>query len=277
MRKWSFANAQDKADEPVLNTLVTAMNDFYNKQAISQNYWLEADENNKSWNTDEHPYHLRLRSYIKEGDKVADFGCGSAHAYLNLRDKKIYYTGIEWSEAQVEINRKKYPETCFEKGDITKAIIENADWAISFFVLEHCVKPDQLLIQMKNSLKIGGHLCIICPDFQYGMNSIRTGFRATSKRDKLKKFQLVDFCMSLFDEKIRIPQRVKKIHDSDILFPIYLKPRCLNAPYFSDNDAVFLTNKSKIAGFLKSIGMQIFLDNSQEKSEQIFIIAKRVL
>lgn len=264
---WNFVDAGNTENEAYLVKLEKQMSDFYNLPIVNEQYWIQADDSNKTWSPESHPYHCHLKSLIERKSKVIDFGCGSAHPITNLQDKDIKYTGIEWSEKQVEINRDKYPKANFIHGNITAdyGLAETADWAVSFFVLEHCVRPHLLLQRMYESIKVGGHIGIICPNFTSGMNSIRSGFRATSKKDKLRKLQLLDTLFSYYQERWVLPKRFEIIHKSNIEFPIYLTPRCLNAPYYSDNDAVYLTNESRVAKYLEKMRAKIIFSSSSLK------------
>lgn len=255
-KSWGFIEAIDDDNEEDLNKLESQMAKFYSQAALDQSYWLYAESGNEQWNPETHPYQCHLKSIIENNSTVVDFGCGSAHPIKNLQDKHIQYIGIEWSEKQVNINRSQYPDSRFICGDITRdhELTENADWAVSFFALEHCVRPHVLLKRMYESVKPGGKVAIICPNFIYWMNSLRSGFRSTTKRDKLRKLQLLDLIFSYYQERVVLPKRVQAIHQSSIQFPIYLRPRCLSAPYYSDNDAVYLVSESKVAEYLKKLG-----------------------
>jgi ubiquinone/menaquinone biosynthesis C-methylase UbiE len=280
--KWDFVDAIDPNNKQELDLLENKMGEFYNQAALNHNYW-EQTNKNQDWKPETHPYHCHLQNLIKEGETVIDFGCGAAHSYNNLQEKNIDYIGIEWSKKQVSINQEKYPKAKFICGNINQDnSLENlADWAVSFFVLEHCVRPNLFLTKMYQSLKKGGKIGLICPNFKDGMNSIRTGFRATSKKEKINRFQLLDVIVSLYQEKKVIPQRIKSIHHSEMQFPIYLKPRCLNAPYYSDNDAVYLVRENKVADYLQQLGMKIIynsrdIEKNQSESIILYLIAEKI-
>jgi hypothetical protein len=128
---------------------------------------------------------------------------------------------------------------------------------MSLFAIEHCTRPDLLLKRMVETCKPGGRVAIICPDFSAGMNSLRSGRSAFTKKDKLQRLRLIDFLLSYVEEKWLWPARIREIHRSSMKFPIYLRPRCLDAPYFSDSDAVYLTSESKMASALRALGCEI--------------------
>lgn len=279
--QWGFVDAIDLQKNEQLKLLETQMSEFYNRAALDHNYWQQTNKN-QDWKKETHPYHCHLKNLIEDGSKVIDFGCGAAHSYANLQMKNVDYIGIEWSKKQVEINQEKYPLAKFICGNITKdnSLKNIADWVISFFVLEHCVRPHLFLENMVESLKKGGRLGIICPNFKDGMNSIRSGFRANTKKDKLQKKQYLDLLISFYQEKWIIPQRVQAIHHSKLNFPIYLKPRCLNAPYYSDNDAVYLVRENKVAEYLQTLGMKIIynskdIEKNLSESAILYLIAEK--
>jgi ubiquinone/menaquinone biosynthesis C-methylase UbiE len=273
-----FIDSIDAENDSLLKSLESAMSKFYNQKAPSEGYWKHASQCNTEWDDVQFPFHKDLVSKIRNGDTVVDFGCGSANFFANC-NKSIRYIGLEWSNSQVEINRKKYPNVEFVQGDITKIYTysQQADWAISLFVLEHVVRPNLLLDNMLSTLKPTGSIGLICPNFITGMNSIRSGFRATTKRDKLKKLQLLDLLISIVDEKFFIPRTVQSIHRSSSLFPIYLYPRCLDAPYYSDNDAVHLVNEKKVISYLQRIGLRILTSSERlrNSSETLYIVANK--
>jgi SAM-dependent methyltransferase len=265
-RKWGFVDALDLESEKDLRKLEEQMQKFYNNLAFDQDYWILSESKNEIWKSDTHPYHCHWLSLVEKESSVVDFGCGSAHAIYNLNNsssRNVKYTGIELSKQQVQINISKYPDSKFIHGDIVEDHeIQMVDWAISMFAIEHCVRPHLLLERMYQSLKPGGKLAILCPNFVSGMPSIRSGIRATTKSSKLHKLQLLDLFYSYYQEKYILPSRVKHILQSSILFPIYLYPRCLEAPFYSDNDAVALVVESKVAQYLELLGLKILHSSS---------------
>lgn len=273
-KRWGFVDSINPNSEPYLQKLEIAMAEFYNQQAIIQDYWIIAQSGNEQWKPQTHPYHCHLERLVEQQSTVIDFGCGSAHPIENLKHKNIQYIGIEWSSKQVEINSHKYPESNFICGNITSdhGLDEKADWAVSFFALEHCVRPHILLKRMFDSIKPAGKLALICPNFIQGMNSIRSGWRATSKKSKLRNSHYLDALLSYYQEKFVIPKQVHQIHQSSMKFPVYLYPRCLEAPYYSDNDAVYLSNEDKVADYFIQLGGEVlysskFLNQNIEDKE----------
>ena len=51
----------------------------------------------------------KIKNYIKDGDKVLDWGCGHGRLLLILKDKKIKYIGADTSFKILEIAKKNFP------------------------------------------------------------------------------------------------------------------------------------------------------------------------
>lgn len=51
--------------------------------------------------------------HIFVGDKVLDLGCGNGRFFEIFNDKKVDYTGIDFSERLIEIAKNKYPNGNF--------------------------------------------------------------------------------------------------------------------------------------------------------------------
>lgn len=283
-QQWGFVDAIDVKSEAALQTLEQQMAKFYNQAASNQDYWLHAESGNEFWKPQTHPYQCHLKTLIENGSTVIDFGCGSAHPAHNLREKNIQYIGIDWSEQQIQANCSKYPESHFICGDITaERGFDNADWAVSFFTLEHCVRPQLLLQRMYASIKPGGKVAIICPNLFSGMNSLKSGFEATTKRAKLRKLQLLDVLYSYYQERLVWPKRLQAIHQSSIQFPIYLSPRCLEAAFYADNDAVYLVTESKVINYFEQLGGELiyssasFKNSSGSESLMLYLVIQKPL
>jgi len=50
------------------------------------------------------------KQYVKEGDKILDFGCGNGRLLELFAGKKIVYKGVDISQNLLELAKKKYPE-----------------------------------------------------------------------------------------------------------------------------------------------------------------------
>ena len=277
-RAWGFVDASDPQEHDAIAALDAALSLFYREQAGPSGYWASAEKANVVWDPVHHPFHCHLASLIPAGSTVVDFGCGSGHVARNLAPG-VKYTGIDVSANQIEANRKVMPDHRFISGSILAdhQLAGTADWAVSLFTIEHCTRPDVLLRRMVETCKPGGHVAVLCPNSVYGMNSLRSGRTALTKRDKLRRRMVVDALLSYAEERWLWPRRLQAIHASSMAFPIYLRPRCLEAPYFSDNDAVYLTSETRIVTLLKSIGCRIdYLTDAVSRvddKEVIYVVA----
>jgi len=55
-----------------------------------------------------------VKDYVKEGEKVLDFGCGIGQWYEVFKEKKVQYFGVDFSEKLIEIAKAKYPDANFQ-------------------------------------------------------------------------------------------------------------------------------------------------------------------
>ncbi len=80
-----------------------------------------------------------FRKFIRDRDKILDAGCGNGRLIELLRNKKIDYTGIDFSEGLIEIAKKKYPGYKFLVGNILSLPFPDNyfDVVLSVAVLHH--------------------------------------------------------------------------------------------------------------------------------------------
>jgi ubiquinone/menaquinone biosynthesis C-methylase UbiE len=100
---------------------------------------------------------------------ILEVGCGSGRIFqfLNKHFKGISYTGIELSEKVIEQNRIKYPDQKWHVAGVYNMPVdeESVDVCFSFYVLEHLVFPERAISEMMRTVKKGGYLILIFPDF----------------------------------------------------------------------------------------------------------------
>lgn len=66
-------------------------------------------------------------NYIKDGDKVADLGCGNGRFYKFLKEERnTNYVGIDNSEKLLEKAQVKNPDAKFITGDLTQIPLKDA-------------------------------------------------------------------------------------------------------------------------------------------------------
>jgi len=115
-----------------------------------------------------------LKSYIKEGERVLDLGCGTGRLYeiFSVQGgsasgrKNIDYTGIDFSENLIRIAKEKYGDK-FIVGDILSLPFSNdyfeSVWAIAVF--HHIPSKElrmQVLSEIKRVLKPSGRVIMTC-------------------------------------------------------------------------------------------------------------------
>jgi tRNA (uracil-5-)-methyltransferase TRM9 len=112
----------------------------------------------------------RLGDYADSGDRILDSGCANGRFFEVLRDKKIDFYGIDFSEKLIGIARKKYPQGNFKVSDALKTSFADSyfDKVYSISVL-HNVPSRRLQIQylreMRRVMKPGGLLVMRVWDF----------------------------------------------------------------------------------------------------------------
>jgi len=103
--------------------------------------------------------------YISAGDKVLDLGCGNGRFFEIFNEKKVDYTGVDFSEKLIEIAKSKYP-----KGNFLVSSVFNLPFPDNFFDRVLCVAvfhhiPSKelrlnLLKEIKRIMKPGGRLIL---------------------------------------------------------------------------------------------------------------------
>lgn len=141
----------------------------------------------------------KLAEYAKEGDKVLDAGCGNGRLFKILKEKKVNYYGIDFSEKLIEISRKKFPEGKFEVGDCLNLPFPDNffDKVFSISVLHHIPGEKfriQYLKEAKRVLKKDGLLIMRVWDFWKRKEGIKIFlkhfFSKISGRSKLDFFDV---------------------------------------------------------------------------------------
>jgi SAM-dependent methyltransferase len=105
--------------------------------------------------------------YIKPGDKVLDAGCGNGRLYKELKDKKVNYLGIDFSQELLKIARREKPKAKFRRGDMSQKKtwkgLKDFDICFCLAVLHHFPTRDlqlKILKSIHQSLKKDGLLVL---------------------------------------------------------------------------------------------------------------------
>ncbi len=134
-------------------------------------------ENKKSYNIIAHDFDIArqtawpefemLASYIKEGSRVLDIGCGNGRLYKYLNNElgimNYGYAGIDQSEELIKIARKNYPEADFRTADVFDLPYKNGEFDIAAGIafLHHIPSQElrvKCLKEIYRILKPGGIL-----------------------------------------------------------------------------------------------------------------------
>jgi SAM-dependent methyltransferase len=272
-----FLSAVSSKNLPRLSALDRRLRDFYGS-ATDQGYWTCAEEQNTDWRDGRHPHHERLLQVIGPDDRVGDFGCGSAHAVAALGNPERY-TGIDWSERQVAADAAKYPAARFFSSSLYATPLNDGDvdFAISLFVLEHCVFPTRLLDEMLRVVHDDGRIAIICPQMRPRiMNSMWSGLSAVqSFWEKTRRRRYADALWHMIELRLLFPIFCKLADRRSRKFLIYPEPRCFYAPYSADTDAVYWADEGEVREYLASRGCEIESSPSPPGSDSVFVIARK--
>lgn len=96
-----------------------------------------------------------------------DVGCGEGWLVGRAQSKGMESMGIDISPAIIERAREHYPEAKFDVQEIGMGTwpveSEALDVASSFEVIEHLMDPTELIIGMRDALRVGGYAAITTP------------------------------------------------------------------------------------------------------------------
>lgn len=106
-----------------------------------------------------------LTTRLPTGAKVLDAGCGAGLPISQMLSKKFEVTGVDFSEAQIELAKKNVPNATFICQDMTKLDFpENTFEGIcSYYAIIHIPRGEHqpLLANFHNMLKPSG-LALLC-------------------------------------------------------------------------------------------------------------------
>lgn len=107
-----------------------------------------------------------LKSYIKEGERVLDLGCGTGRLYEIFKDKEVDYIGVDFSKNLIEKAKEEYGDH-FKIADILSLPFPDnyfeSVWAIA--VLHHIPSKElrmRVLNEIKRVLKRNGRVIMTC-------------------------------------------------------------------------------------------------------------------
>jgi ubiquinone/menaquinone biosynthesis C-methylase UbiE len=124
----------------------------------------------------------QLAEYTNFGEKVLDSGCANGRLFEVLKEKKVEYYGVDFSERLIEIAKKKYPGgNFFVLNALNLPFKENFfDKVYSISVLHNIPSEEfrrQYLKEIKRVLKPGGLLILRVWDFWRRKEGLKLFFK----------------------------------------------------------------------------------------------------
>ncbi|MCX6744976.1 MAG: class I SAM-dependent methyltransferase [Candidatus Parcubacteria bacterium] len=107
-----------------------------------------------------------FKGYLHDGQDVMDLGCGNGRLLELLKDYKVNYLGVDFSENLIREAQSKWPDKHFKAADILELnnLKEKFDLVFCVATLHH-IPSDKLRLQVltniKNTLKPDGKLLMI--------------------------------------------------------------------------------------------------------------------
>jgi ubiquinone/menaquinone biosynthesis C-methylase UbiE len=264
-----LVSALDPNAQEDLRALNDRMAAFYNALNADE-YFEHAQRENAAW--DGKKYHEYIRRAMKPGMHVLELGCGSGHAYENIRHLGVTYTGVDWSRRQIETNRRRLgDEPQFLDASLYAVPLPDAgyDLVFSMYVLEHLVWPHRFLDEAQRLVKPGGILILLCPEFRHEARipSLQYTGRTASLRGKIRRGQLLDALLHAWRRQIAYPYSIRRNYPRDEFpFLINLQPSCLQGVYYPDNDAVYFVDREEVSNYISLKGMYLPIQNAFRNS-----------
>ncbi len=282
--------SSSKASKDELESLNKKMSDFYSSMSSRQSYQVMIDNAHESLDDPTNLLAAHVADHIINNNykSVLEIGCGSGKILSILKGKgyKGCYTGIEMSSAVISNNQSRFPEAHWEVGSVYDKCNyqEQFDCCIAFFVLEHLIYPEEALQKMLQSVKPGGGLILVFPDFSSSgiFPSQKIGWNALeSTKNKLKGLKISDAVVSYLEGKM-LRKSLKEVNKRFGSFVINTNPFCLSAEckkLIPDVDAVYVSNKNEIEFWASSLGHIVsypFGVNGMLDTQSLMVINKQM-
>lgn len=104
----------------------------------------------------------QLLALLPRRPDVLELGCGAAVESTRILAERANFTGVDISEAQIALARKRLPQATFISADVSALTLapESFDAVVAFYVLLHIPREDldALLGRVANWLRPGGLL-----------------------------------------------------------------------------------------------------------------------
>lgn len=259
-----LVSATDETVQPLLRELDDRLMLFYNGAQDIKGYFERAHAVNEVWRQDSPNW--VLRTLVNPGDSVLDLGCGSGHAFENLKDIGIKYTGVDGSRNQVRENALCHSGAAsFISSSLYDVPLPDCsfDLVFSLYVLEHLVWPHVFLGEMVRLARNGGLIVIICPLYRKfrRMPSLPFG-GGGSLRSKLRTLNLWGAARHLFYRMYWSHKIGRQFLSGRFPWLINLTPSCLYEEWDTDKDAVYFVDGDECVNELGRLGAMDITDYS---------------
>jgi 2-polyprenyl-3-methyl-5-hydroxy-6-metoxy-1,4-benzoquinol methylase len=278
-----FVCVDESYNASLLQKLEQRLEKYYNGQASIQ-YYEAAQNGNEEWGPNSS--HQVLLNIINEGDSVLDLGCGTGVVAQKARNKKIKYTGIDWSSTAITVAKRKLKteavneiEAKFIQRSLYETELEGQsfDIVVSMFVIEHLTRPTKFIDEAIRLVRPDGVIFILCPDYRrFGrMPSLPLGGN-NSLRQKLSKFEIIPAINHLL---FALYWKIKTRFIGP--WAIWTEPACFNGAWRPDADAVYLASRNEIvekitrAGFVDQTDYWLSQSSVKPNNIDCLIVAKR--
>ena len=118
----------------------------------------------------DHFARYRLAERYFEGKNIVEMGCGAGYGTHSLARVTGSIMGVDLSEEAVSYASRRYnsPNLRYQVGDVTNLPYEagSFDAAVSFEVIEHLERPEDLVLEAKRLIRDDGIFVVSTPDKQ---------------------------------------------------------------------------------------------------------------
>ena len=154
------------------------------KKTVQEGYNTIADRYLAERTPDSEDVHLlgEFVERLSENAKVLDAGCGAGVPISQILSEHFQVTGVDFSEAQIELAKKHVPNATFICQDMTKLDFpENTfDGVCSYYAIIHIPREEHqpLLANFHRMLKPGG-FALLCLGAEHLINDIDEDYLGT--------------------------------------------------------------------------------------------------